>query len=41
MIKAVNILEYLLIATGLAVSISDINDILCIVLLILDSAWLF
>ena len=41
MIKAVNILEYLLIGTGLAVSISDISDILCIILLIIDSAWLF
>ena len=41
MMKAVNILEYLLIGTGLAVSISDISDILCVILLIIDSAWLF
>lgn len=40
MIKAVNILEYLFLSIGLAISVSDINNILCVILLILDSIWL-
>lgn len=41
MMKAVNILEYIIIATGLAVSLTQVQEVLCVVLLIVDSCWLF
>lgn len=40
MIKLVNVVEYLFLSVGLVISVSDINNILCVILLILDSIWL-
>lgn len=40
MIKLINAAEYLFLTAGVVLAISDVKDILCIVLLIVDSCWL-
>lgn len=38
--KLINVVEFLFLSVGLVISVSDINNILCVILLILDSIWL-
>lgn len=38
--KVVDVIEYAFLSVGLAVSLSDIKEVLCIILLVFDALWL-
>ena len=38
--KVVDICEYAFLSVGLAVSLTDIKEVLCIILLVIDAIWL-
>lgn len=40
MMKLINAVEYLFLTAGVVLAVSDVKDILCIILLIIDGLWL-